>query len=400
MKSKKHILIILVAVLAVSAVIGWGAYSAYAASTDLDDLLENSDDPLADLRAKQQEIYERREELQNQIDNQQTIIEGYSNEIAALEMEMVLILEEKQVIQDMITLIDEQILTAEVEITEAEARLLERRGYLEERLVQLYVNGDITFMDVVFSTETFDDFLVLFDMVETIMAQDRQVLNDITKDLLTIEDNKKLLVVKREELATATLELDDKVADLADIEVQKQTAMQAAESDKAAYAAMLDEEDAVSAQIADMIKEYLREHGDDNLSYGGVMIWPLPAQWDKNWITSPYGGRIHPITNDWRVHTGIDIGADGGTSIYAAADGKVIYSGWLGGYGNTIQILHGDGVSTLYAHMSAYGSFGEGDFVSQGEIIGYVGTTGNSTGNHLHFEVRVDGNHVDPWNYL
>ena len=87
------------------------------------------------------------------------------------------------------------------------------------------------------------------------------------------------------------------------------------------------------------------------------MIWPLPSSWGVNWITSDYGNRYHPISGSYSFHTGIDIGADGGTPIYAAADGKIIYRGWLGGYGETIQISHGDGLTTLYGHMSAYGSY-------------------------------------------
>ncbi len=399
MKNKKHILILLTLAVLLITAISWSGLAS-AGGLDFDELIENSDDPLAELKAKQQEIYERRQELEQKKKDNEVILEGLSNELAIIDAEMMLIVEEKNAIQSTIDAIDSQILAAEVEITEAEARLLERRGYLEDRLVQLYVHGDISFMDVVFSTETFDDFLILFDMVELVMEQDRQVLNEITKDLLTIEDNKKLLVVRREELEIAKQDLYDQEADLKAIENEKGVAMAAAERSVAETKALLDADEAASAQVSEMIKEYYRLYGDDNLSYGGVMMWPLPARWGEDSLTSDYGGRTHPITGDWRVHTGIDIGADGGTPIYAAADGKVFYSGWLGGYGNTIQIMHGDGISTLYGHMSAYGNYGDGDYVSTGDVIGYVGTTGNSTGNHLHFEVRENGNHVSPWNYL
>ena len=163
---------------------------------------------------------------------------------------------------------------------------------------------------------------------------------------------------------------------------------------------MLDEFEAASNEVSEMIREYMKNNSDSTLSYGGTMIWPLPSPWGKNYVTSEYGNRYHPISGSYSFHTGIDIGADGGTSIYAAADGKIISRGWIGGYGNTIIIDHGNGISTLYAHQSAFGSFGVGDYVVAGDVIGYVGTTGNSTGNHLHFEVRVNGNHTSPWNYL
>ncbi|MBQ5707420.1 MAG: M23 family metallopeptidase, partial [Peptococcaceae bacterium] len=125
-------------------------------------------------------------------------------------------------------------------------------------------------------------------------------------------------------------------------------------------------------------------------------VWPCPS---SKKITSKYGYRIHPIQKVKKMHTGIDVGAKKGTDIVAAAGGKVIMAKYYGGYGNCIIVDHGGGMSTLYAHMSAYVAK-EGDWVSQGQVIGKVGSTGNSTGPHLHFEVRVNGQHTNPSNYV
>ena len=126
----------------------------------------------------------------------------------------------------------------------------------------------------------------------------------------------------------------------------------------------------------------------------GSLIWPVSGP-----VTSPFGWRIHPILGYRKFHTGIDIGVGYGVPIHAADSGTVIYATWMGGYGNVIIIDHGNGLSTLYAHQSSL-AVGTGAHVTRGQTVGYVGSTGFSTGPHLHFEVRVNGNPVDPMGYL
>jgi murein DD-endopeptidase MepM/ murein hydrolase activator NlpD len=129
---------------------------------------------------------------------------------------------------------------------------------------------------------------------------------------------------------------------------------------------------------------------------GGKMAWPVPGY---SRISSPYGYRIHPIFKVKKLHTGIDIPAPTGTAITAAAAGTVIYSDWLGGYGKVIMLDHGGGVVSLYAHNSAL-VLSEGQSVKRGDTISKAGSTGNSTGPHLHFEVRKNGAYVDPLPWL
>jgi len=124
------------------------------------------------------------------------------------------------------------------------------------------------------------------------------------------------------------------------------------------------------------------------------MQWPAPGR-----LTSRFGNRVHPIYGDVRLHAGIDIGAPDGTPIVAADDGIVIVAGSSGGYGNLVVIAHGEGLSTAYAHQSSM-AVSSGQSVRRGQVIGYVGNTGASTGNHLHFEVRRNGEPVDPLGYV
>jgi murein DD-endopeptidase MepM/ murein hydrolase activator NlpD len=127
----------------------------------------------------------------------------------------------------------------------------------------------------------------------------------------------------------------------------------------------------------------------------GRLVHPVPGAP----ITSPFGSRVHPIYGTVRMHTGIDFGADSGTAIRAAADGVVVSASWYGGYGNATIIDHGGGLATLYGHQSSMG-VSAGQKVTAGQTIGRVGCTGDCTGPHLHFETRVNGDPVNPANYL
>jgi murein DD-endopeptidase MepM/ murein hydrolase activator NlpD len=384
----------------VFTVVGLGLFAATASGSDLsDEAAAASDDPLATYREKQQELQDQMDALKEQITAQSNLIEGYEDELADIEAKMLTVQAQLDAMQVGIDDANAQIAQAEADIAEAEVRLAERRAYLEQRLVDVYIYGDVSFMDVVFETDSFDDFIALFDMMQLVMDQDRHMMNEITKELNTIKYNKAKMEKMRDELVVMTYDYQDMQLDLAALQDQKMVKMQEAMSTKEGYIAALEEFEAASEQVSAQIRDYLATSGD-TLSYGGSMIWPLPSPWGKDYITSPYGNRYHPISGDYRMHTGIDIAADGGTPIYAAADGEVFSLGWISGYGNTVQINHGDGITTLYAHMSRFGTFKSGDYVLAGDTIGYVGTTGNSTGNHLHFEVRVNGNHTDPMSYL
>ena len=389
-KSKFSYILIIVSVIAL--VIGLGLISALATESD-------GSDPLQDYRDQQAELNEQMDELEAEIAAQSNLIAGYENDIASIEAQMLIIQEELALVQASIDEANDQIAEAEIEIADAEVRLAKRQAYLEERLLNTYIHGDITMLDVVFETDSFEEFIVMFDMVGLIVDQDRYLLNEIEKEKQIIADNKALMEQRRDDLVVMADEYESKQGELESLQNQKVSAMNGAISTKEGYVAMLDELEAASAQVGAMIREYLSTSGDA-LTYGGSMIWPLPSPWGINYLTSDYGYRTHPVWGTTSFHTGIDIGANGGTPIYAVADGVVISRGWLGGYGNTIQINHGDGITTLYAHQSAFGSYGVGDTVLAGDTIGYVGTTGWSTGNHLHFEVRVNGSHTSPWNYL
>jgi len=162
-----------------------------------------------------------------------------------------------------------------------------------------------------------------------------------------------------------------------------------------AYEKALDEMEEAQRKLNKMIAE-LQAKQKKGYMGTATFAWPTPGY---TRITSPYGWRIHPIYKTRRMHTGIDIGAPAGSNIVAATHGEVIYADWLGGYGKTVVLDHGGGISTMYAHTSVI-LVEVGQKVRKGQVIAKVGSTGVSTGPHLHFEVKINGNHTDPWKYF
>ena len=228
---------------------------------------------------------------------------------------------------------------------------------------------------------------------------------DLLDQLRAIAEDRTIAKTTLDTANAQMLSLESRLTkSLADLEEERQT--------QAAFQAEMDRRVAVwesqvnsLTEAVDDITRFLRDLDPDNNDPDRPAPDPSDPsvqgfQWPYNGrVGSGYGYRIHPIYRTKRLHTGLDIGGTSGDPIYAAKGGEVVWAKRRGGYGHTIVIDHGDGITTLYAHMSSYESR-LGDFVARGDVIGYIGSTGTSTSPHLHFEVRVDGNPVDPMPYL
>ena len=315
----------------------------------------------------------------------------------------------------------------ETKLVEVTNELNARHGVLENRVRDIYINGQISYLDVLFGAQDFGDFLTRMDLLKRVMIRDSELVAEVLAYQTEIKEvGKQLEADKRiqEELAVKA----EKAMEVKQEKVAKQQALiDLMENDKEVYDRQYDEMMASSAEVERLIhakEEEMRraaeaarrqaeqearaaqagnvdvvEFGEDGggyvmPSYGGGMIWPLSGP-----ITSEFGWRTHPIFGSARFHSGIDIGGDYGMPIHAAAGGVVIEAGWISGYGNTIMIEHGSGIVTLYGHNESL-AVGVGQQVNQGDVIAYCGSTGNSTGPHCHFEVRVGGEPVSPWDYL
>ncbi len=353
------------------------------------------DSPLDDYRAQQQQIKNEMQDTLDKIDAAESQKDSYLSQIESLSAKILSYQKEADAAQTQIDAANEDIAESDSKIADATKRLNERQVALESRLCDIYIYGDITLVDVVFESSSFDDFVVLYDMVQRIMDQDKEMLDAIAAEKATIEEQKAIQEQRRDELVELKTEKNAAAAELESLQNQKEELLDETKMTIRQLENYYDEMETASNEVASKIRSLTSD--SDTLYLGGEFVWPLPSSYTN--VTSGYGNRMHPTLHVYKMHTGIDISAPNGTNIYAAGDGTVIYAGWLSGYGNSVIVNHGGGVTTLYGHMSSIAA-SSGDVVSAGDTIGYVGSTGYSTGNHLHFEVRENGSHVNPWNYL
>jgi len=296
--------------------------------------------------------------------------------------------------EDRITFLQESITATETDIEEAEQNLQEKSDLLSSRLVVLHEEGEVSYLEVLLSSTDFKDFLTRYEMVNSIIEQDVDLIASINQEKQDLEMKKSDLEVKKKELESALKQQEAMREQLDGQKQEKKQILGSVQQERAAFEKALAELEENSRQLEAMIRKL--QGGSTEALGTGVYTWPTPGYTS---ITSPYGMRYHPILKQRKMHTGVDIGAPMSATIVAADSGKIIHAGWMGGYGQVLVIDHGNGISTLYAHQSAF-LVGNGETVSKGQAIGKVGSTGWSTGPHLHFEVRINGSYTDPMPYI
>ena len=354
---------------------------------EIDAMREEADD----LKSQQKEIQAKLDALEADQANameRKTLLEQQINATQA----------EINTIAAQIAKYDELIAQKQEELSQAEAEEQAQYELFCERVRYMEEQGEVSYWSILFSSKDFADLLDNAMMVEEIMDYDNQVMDQLIALREQIEEDKAELESARQAQQAAKEEQEAAQANLKSQEAEVSALIDqlAAQEDQleAEEAKLQAAANAADAEIAAAERE-LAAQINNVVSESGFM-WPLPGYYN---LSSLFAGRIHPITGKPQHHTGIDIPASSGTSILAAKSGVVTTSTYNNSYGNYVVVSHSDGTSTLYAHMVRR-NCSKGDTVSQGQVIGYVGTTGSSTGNHLHFEVRVNGSRVDPINYF
>ena len=271
----------------------------------------------------------------------------------------------------------------------------EQEKLLETRLVTMYEAGDTSFLDFILSSKNIVDFISNYYLMAELTNYDEDLLEKIEREKSQIEQNKKMLETKQNEYNTIKANYEKKKIILYNTKVLRDEAASKLTQEETELSAKIDEYRnqilAVEAEISKITTANL-----DTQYIGGEMAWPVPGY---TRITSNYGMRTHPITGIYKLHTGVDLGAPMGANFVAANDGVVTKAGYNGAYGNMVIIDHGGGISTLYAHGSEI-LVTVGQTVKKGDVILKVGSTGYSTGAHAHFEVRVNGQVVNPLPYI
>lgn len=271
----------------------------------------------------------------------------------------------------------------------------EQEKLLETRLVTMYEAGDTSFLDFILSSKNIVDFISNYYLMAELTNYDEDLLEKIEREKSQIEQNKKMLETKQNEYNTIKANYEKKKIILYNTKVLRDEAASKLTQEETELSAKIDEYRnqilTVEAEISKITTANL-----DTQYIGGEMAWPVPGY---TRITSNYGMRTHPITGIYKLHTGVDLGAPMGANFVAANDGVVTKAGYNGAYGNMVIIDHGGGISTLYAHGSEI-LVTVGQTVKKGDVILKVGSTGYSTGAHAHFEVRVNGQVVNPLPYI
>ncbi len=373
-----------------------------------------SESEIEALRAKRDMIRAQRDEKQAEIDWLQANAVDILVQKRALDERNMYTMQQIELNNEEIALYDRMIADKQQEVLDAQALEDEQLERYRARVRAMEENGTLNYLALIMKANDLGELLTAMDDVGEIMQRDKELEDNYVRARQKTEALKFEYVAYRSEISEKQdalrqeqekleQEIDEanqlllglyedytnRQAEIAEIEAQEDATTEALNALVARLEAERAAEEAAAAAAA--------AGGGDSGGGGivnstGFFIFPVASY---SYISSRFGQRVHPITGELKNHNGMDIASNMGTAVYAADGGKVVLAEWYGGYGNCIMIEHANGYKTLYGHLSTIGVT-EGQFVNQGATIGQVGSTGNSTGPHLHFEVYINGSRVDP----
>ena len=404
------------------------------------------------LKGDRTAIWAELEALESEQDATWESIEEMVEQKENIDQQITLLYEEVDNINTQIRSYTELIAANQEELDAAEAKLRELNEKNKERIQAMEEEGTVSYWSVLFKAKSFTDLIDRLNMMEEIHRADQKRMSELSDAAQAVAEARTALETEKVALEESRAELKESEAILDAKRAEADEILAELNADKRALDALEDEWEAeeakLSAEIAAAEVEYTkalkaeeearrkaeeerkrREEeekkkqeeankkpgnggsnnsgsgngggSNDGGSSGGSFVsgegWARPCSWRK--LTSPYGYRIHPTTGQYKFHNGVDLANDQGTPIYAARSGRVTVATYGGTYGNYVTINHGDGYSSLYAHMTRY-VVHKGDTVKRGQLIGYMGSTGRSTGPHLHFSILYNGSSVNPMNYI
>lgn len=393
---RNKIIIRVFAIIALCAFIGVSLltivpiYSQAASISDAQRKQQEAKQKENDAKTWQNNEIQKRMELDKQITEAQVQIDGYEDKIN----EKTKAIEESQAQIDALTV-----------------DLQDQNSSYNERAKVLIEKGNISYFEIIMKSKSIEDFLTRISVIKEITKYDSKKLQEIKDSMAQVEELKQQLLVQKNEVITLKQQIDSKKQELDGYRAESQQIIDQLSQDINAYEKEYQEavkaEEAARAEAEALRKQANAQAGAYSggssgasasapAYTGGKFLWPS----NTTLITSGFGGRKSPGGIGSINHKGVDIGAPYGSNIYAAADGKVLVAGYnTGGYGNYVVIDHGGGFSTLYGHASSL-CVSSGQIVSRGQLIAKCGSTGNSTGPHVHFEIHVNGTAVNPLQYF
>ena len=400
--------------------------------------VEDYNEEYLKLQEKLEKAEDNMQNAQSQISSKEAYVETLNQQISVVQEQIDVLDEKIGALQVKIDGLNVNIDKLATEIAEHDAKIEKLQGeitaakdeldttfeQLKVRLRASYISGSSSMLELLLTSDDVSKFLIRAEYIKRSSDKDQEImdsLEDQIDELKTLETEEKEqrkvvadkksvfdaekaeLVENQNEIKSSANILENKKSDLSNKKSEAASMINQLNKDTQTYKNLIAEIESDMEEMEEKFREQTSSgsaSGSVTLSPGG-WAWPVPMA--GTYVSSPYGYRIHPIYGTYRMHTGIDISGGGinGQRIVASKAGTVTYANWGygGGYGNYVIVDHGGGYSTLYAHCSSL-AVSSGQYVKQGQTIAYVGSTGASTGPHLHFEVRINGNHTNPLNYV
>ena len=348
-----------------------------------------------DKRAELNEVQSQMQKMQDRKERARQKAEAASESLEEIQTSLNQLQVQARDLQGKRDALQAKINDNQIKLAQKKAEVEKRKKIYSKRLREIYINGQINYLDVLLGAKDFGDFSSRMYLLQKIISSDIEMLTQLKKAEAEVKARQEQLDAQMKDIKTTQAELEAKRARAKKLKEQRSYMLYKAQEEEQQSQSEYERLLAISENITAMLRNM--ESGGSSSSGGGGtgrFIWPCHGT-----ITSYFGWRTHPVFGTTKYHSGMDIGVDYGTPILAADSGTVIYSGWLGGYGYAVMIDHGSGLVTLYGHNQALNVY-EGQYVTKGTCIAYAGSTGYSTGPHCHFEVRLHGEVTEPLNYL
>jgi murein DD-endopeptidase MepM/ murein hydrolase activator NlpD len=357
-----------------------GSTQAWAAAAGGEQRMKENKQQHTKLWEKIKQLDQEKGQLADVVASIDCLIEDREQEIAGIEEQL-----------NTATERHEQLLREQEELRD---KLEQHKNDLRKRARAIYMQSDMTYLELIFKSSDFADLMDRMYFVQRVIKRDGELVSDTEQMQVELAEKKKAIEAQITDIDTIKQQLEVQLSELEDRRGEKELVIKAINDDRDLTLRRIKELEDENKRIMAQIRAMQNSAGAyKGKPWTSSFVKPCAGE-----ITSGFGSRKHPIYGVKKMHTGIDIGAPHGTTVKAAGNGKVIYAGRKGSYGKTVMIDHGNKRVTLYAHLSRI-SCTQGDLVTTSTKIGEVGSTGLSTGNHLHFEVRINGEPVNPRDY-